>query len=166
MVRRNSANLACTFRIYFCLRLYDRDCCSVADGSGSCHAPAPSYFEEMTRCRRQILHWRSPGNPKDRSNFRNLGLFTFTRSQLTLRRRLMAASGDRSNGMLPTSKISSAMTRIDRNSANMQIYAYEIKQSISENFLLLLRTTPRLTALHTVYFPAITRNDFCFHIRK
>ena len=29
----------------------DRDCCSAADGSGSCHAPAPSYFEEMARCR-------------------------------------------------------------------------------------------------------------------
>ena len=88
MVHRNSANLACTFRIYVCLRLCDRDCCSAADYSGSCHAPAPSYFEEMTRCRRQILHWRWPGNPNDRSNFRNLGLFTFTRSQLTLRRQL------------------------------------------------------------------------------
>ena len=53
MVHRNSANIACTFRIYICLRLCDRDCCSAADGSGSCHAPAPSYFEEMTRCRRQ-----------------------------------------------------------------------------------------------------------------
>ena len=85
---RNSANLACTFRIYVCLRLCDRDCCSVADGSGSCHASAPSYFEEMTRCRRQILQWKWPGNPNGRSKFRNLGLFTFTRSQLTLRRRL------------------------------------------------------------------------------
>ena len=88
MVHRNSANIACTFRIYVCLRLWDRDCCSAADGSGSCHAPAPSYFEEMTRCQRQKLHWRWPGNPNSRSKFHNLGLFTFTRSQLTLRRRL------------------------------------------------------------------------------
>ena len=88
MVHRNSANLACTFRIYVCLRLYDRDCWSAADGSCSCHAPAPSYLEEMTRCRRQILQWRWPGNPNARSNFRNLDLFTFTRSQLTLRQRL------------------------------------------------------------------------------
>ena len=73
-VHRNSANLACTFPIYVCLRLCDRDCCSAADGSGSCHAPAPSYFEEMTRCLRQILQWRWPGNPNGRSNFRNLGL--------------------------------------------------------------------------------------------
>ena len=79
--------------------------------------------------------------------------------------RLMAASGDRSNGTLPTSKTSSAITRIDRNSGNMQIYAYVIKQSVSKNFLL-LRTTPRLTALRTVYFSAITRNGFCFHILK
>ena len=82
------ANLVCTFRIYVCLLLCDRDCCSAADGSGSCHAPSPSYFEEMTCCRRQILQWRWPGNPNGRSNFRNLGLFTFTRLQLTLRRRL------------------------------------------------------------------------------
>ena len=53
MVHRNSANIACTFRIYVCLCLCDRDCCSVADGSGGCNAPAPSYFEEMTRCRRK-----------------------------------------------------------------------------------------------------------------
>ena len=78
----------------------------------------------------------------------------------------MATFGDRSNGTLPTSKTSSAITRIDQNSANMQINAYEIKQSVSKNFFLLLRTTPRLTALRTVYFPAITRNGFCFHILK
>ena len=78
----------------------------------------------------------------------------------------MVASGDRSNGTLPTSKTSPAMTRIDRNSTNTKIYAYEIKQSVSKNFFLLLRMTPRLTALRTVNFPAITRNGFCFHIRK
>ena len=117
--------------------------------------PTSNTSVEMTR----------PGNPNDRSNFRNLGLFTFTRSQLTLRR-LLAAFGDRSNGTLPMSKTSSAITRINRNSANTQIYAYEIKQSVSKNFVLLLRTTPRLTALCTVYFPAITSNGFCFHILK
>ena len=45
-------------RFYVSLRLCDRDCCSTADGNSSCHAPAPSYFEEMTRCRHQKLHWR------------------------------------------------------------------------------------------------------------
>ena len=77
------------YRVYLpLLRLHDCDCCSAADGSGSCHAPALSYFEEMIRCRRQKLHCRWPGNPNSRSKFHNLGLFTFTRSQLTLRRRL------------------------------------------------------------------------------
>ena len=80
LVHRNFTNLACIFRIYVCLRLCDRDCCSAADGSGSCHVPAPSYFEEMTRCRRQRLQWRWPGNPNGRSKFCNLGSFTFTRS--------------------------------------------------------------------------------------
>ena len=74
--------------IHVCLRLCNRVCCSAANGSGSCHAPAPSYFEEIQRCRRQKLHWRWPGNPNGRSKFRNLGLFMFTRSQLTLWRRL------------------------------------------------------------------------------
>ena len=87
IVHQNSANLACTFRIYVCLRLHDHDCCSTADGSGSCHASTASYFEEMTRYRRQRLQWRWPCNPNGRSNFHNLDLFMFTRSQLTLRRR-------------------------------------------------------------------------------
>ena len=71
-----------------CLRLCDGDCCSTADSSGSCHAPAPSYFEEIIRCWRQKLHWRWPGNPNGRLKFHNLDLFIFTRLQLTLRRRL------------------------------------------------------------------------------
>ena len=85
MVHRNSANTACTFRFYICLHLRDRDRCFVADGSD--HTPTPSYFEEMTCCWRQKLHSRWPGNPNSWSKFRNLGLLTFTRSQLTLRRR-------------------------------------------------------------------------------
>ena len=60
MVHQNCTNIACTFRFYVCLCLRYRNCCSVADGSGSCHAPTPSYFEEMTRCRCQKLHWRWP----------------------------------------------------------------------------------------------------------
>ena len=84
MVHRNSPNISRIPSIF----TSDYICCSAADGSGSCHAPAPSYFEEITRCRRQKLHWRWPGNANGRSKFRNLGLFTFTRLQLTLRRRL------------------------------------------------------------------------------
>ena len=84
IVHRNSAIIACTFRFYVCLRLRDCNCCSTADGNGSCHAPAPSYFEAMTRCRHQKLHWRWTGYPNGRSKFRNLCLFTFTRSQLML----------------------------------------------------------------------------------
>ena len=120
----------------------------------------------MTCCRRKKLHWTWPGNPNGRSKFRNLGLFMFTTNAPAAAPRRMASSGDRSNGTLPTLKTSPAMTKIDRNSANTKIYAYKIKQSVSKNFFLLLRTTPRLTALCTVNFPAITCNGFCFHIRK
>ena len=86
MVHRYSANIVCTFCFYVCLRLRDRDCCSAADGNGSCHSPTPSYFEEMTRWRHQKLSWRWPGNPNGQSKFCNLCLFTCTRLQLTLRR--------------------------------------------------------------------------------
>ena len=102
MVHQNSANLACTFRIYVCLRLCDRDCCSAADGSGSCHAPAPSYFEEITRCLRQILQWRWPGI--EFPQFRFVYVYTIATDAPAAALRLMAASGDRSNGMLPMSK--------------------------------------------------------------
>ena len=98
--------------------------------------------------------------------FRFVYVYTITTDAPAAAPRLMAAFGDRLNDTLPTSKTSPAMTRIDRNSANTQIYAYEIKQRFSKNFFLLLRMTPRLTALCTVYFPAITRHGFCFHIRK
>ena len=50
MVDRNSANIAYTFRFYVCLRLQDLDCCSTADGNGSYHGLAPSFFEDMTHC--------------------------------------------------------------------------------------------------------------------
>ena len=168
MVHRNSANIACTFRFYVCLRRYDRDCCSVADGSGSCHAPAPSYFEEMTRCRRQKRHWRWPGNPNRRLKFCNLGLFTFTRSQLTLRRQL------RGWWRLPEIAQTAHSRRQkhcwdDHDQSKFckyKIYDYEIKQNVSKNFFLLLQTTLRLMALHTVFFLLSLATYFCSHIRK
>ena len=84
------------FCFYVCLRLRNCDCCSVADGSGSCHAPAPSYFEEMTRCRRQKLHWRWP---IEIPQFRFVYVYMIATNALAASLRLMAASGDRSNGM-------------------------------------------------------------------
>ena len=151
MVHRNSANLACTFRIYVCLRLCDRDCCSAADGSSSCHAPASSYLEEMTRCRHQILQWRWPGNPNGRSNFRNLSLFTFTRSQLTLRRRLrgwwrlpeIAQTADVKNGWRQKHR-----RRWPGSIELPQIRKFMPTRSSKasrKNFFFLLRMTPRLT---------------------
>ena len=43
---------------------------------------------QTARCRHRTHRWRWPGNPNGRSKFRNLRLFTWTRSQLTLRRQL------------------------------------------------------------------------------
>ena len=48
-------------------------------------------------------------------------------------------------------KTSLRMIMIDRNSANTKIYTYEIKQNVSKNFFLLLRTKPLLTTLRTVF---------------
>ena len=69
------------------------DWCSMADGNYSCHGCVPSFFEEMTHCRRQKHHRRWPGNPNGRSKFRkyrvylpilHLLVFTSTRSRLLL----------------------------------------------------------------------------------
>ena len=168
MVHRNSANIACTFHFYVCLRLCDRACSSAADSSGSCHTPAWSYFEEMTRCRRKKFTGDDQATLTVNRN---------SKIPVCLRlhdRNLSSGGGSTADGGFQRElkrhvtdvKNIAGMTRIDRNSANMKIYAYEIKQNVSKNLFLLLQTTPRLTALRTVYFPAITRNDFCFHIRK
>ena len=156
------------YRVYLpllrLLCLHDRDCCSVADGSGSCHAPAPSYFEEMARCRHQKLHWRWPVNPNGRSKFHNLGLFTFTRSQLTLQRRLMVASRDRLNGTLPMSK----HRRDDQNRSKFRKYENVCLRDQAkrlEKLLFAVTNDTTIDALRTVYFSAITCNGFCFHIR-
>ena len=162
MVHRNSANIACPFRFYVCLRLCDCYCCSAADDSGSCHAPAPSYFEEITRCRSKKLDWRLPGNPNGRSKFQNLGLFTFTRS---LRRRLRGFWRSLKRHVTDVKNIA-GMTRIDRNSANKIMYAYEIKQNVSKNFFFQLRTLPQLTALRTVFFLLSLATAFVFTFEK
>ena len=168
MVHQNSANIACTFRFYVCLRLRDRDCCSAADGSGSCHAPAPSYFEEMKLCRCQKLHWSWPGNPNGRSNFRNLGLFTFTRSELTLRRRL--------RGWWRLPEI--AQTARNRRKKHCRddkdrpkFHKYENlclrKQAkCLEKFLFAATNDAAIDGIAHCFFPAITRNGFCSNIRK
>ena len=117
--------IACTFRFYVCLHLRDRYCCSAADGSGSFHAPAPSYFETITHCRRKNLDWRWPGNPNSRSKFRNLGLFTLHD------RNWRSGGGSVASGGFWISlkrhvtdiKNIAGMTRIDRNSANTKINA-------------------------------------------
>ena len=91
IVDRNFADIAYTFQFYNCLCLRDHDYCTVAEGNGSLHGLAPSFFEEMTRCWRQ-KHRRWPGNHNGRSKFQKyciylpiLPLFTSTRSSLMLR---------------------------------------------------------------------------------
>ena len=83
MVHQNSANIWCTFRFYVCLHLRDRDC-PAADGSGSCRAPHCHISKRwhIANFKNFTIWW--PGNPNGRSKFRNLGLFTFTQTQLTL----------------------------------------------------------------------------------
>ena len=162
----------------------------------------------MTRCQRQKLHWRWAGNPNGRSKFRNLGLFAFTRMQLTLRRQLCGWRRLRGWRRLPEIAQTARCrhqkhrrrwpgsieipqirkftpTRLINQSIVKFITRYfqvlsvspvmnlkrgwdssKITQSVLKNFFLLLRTTPRLTALRTIYFPAITRKTFCFPIRK
>ena len=76
IVNQNSADIAYTFQFYVCLHLRDSDCCSMADGNDSCHGFAPSFFEEITCCRRQKHRRRWLGNPNGQSNSWNI-TYTF-----------------------------------------------------------------------------------------
>ena len=172
MVHRNSTNIACTFRFYICLRLRDCDC-STADGNGSCHAPAPSYFEEMTLCRHQKLHWRWPGNPKGRSKFCNLCLFTFIQLQLTLWQRL--------RGWWRLPEITQTSRSLHQKHRRQLSHGNDLDRSKFrkyENVCLrdqakclekLLFAATNDTAMDCIvhcFFPTITRNGFFSHLRK
>ena len=75
---------------------YGGNICFTADDNGSCHGLAPSFFEEMIRCRRKKYHWRWCfwwlGNPNGISKFCKYRVqhrisfnFMFNRSWLMLR---------------------------------------------------------------------------------
>ena len=49
--------------------------CSMTDGNGSYHRLAPSFFEEMTRCRCQKHCLRRPDNPNGSSKFRKYRMY-------------------------------------------------------------------------------------------
>ena len=66
--------------------------CSTTDGNGSYHGCAPSFFKELTCCRRQKHCRRRPDNPNGPSKFRkyhvyfpHLRLFTSVGSRLLFR---------------------------------------------------------------------------------
>ena len=170
--RSGNANGSSKFRKYRVylplLRQHDRNCSSAADGSGSCYAPAPSYFEEMTHCRHQKLHWRWPSNHNGWSKFRNLGLFTFTRSQMTRRRRL------RGWWRLPEITRTARHRRQkhrrdDQDRSKFRKYKnlfIRDQAKLHKKLLFAATTPPPLTALRTVFFPTITRNGFRSHLQK
>ena len=134
---------------YVYLHLRDRNCYSAADGNGSCHAPAPSYFEEMTCCWHQNLRWRWPDNPNGRSL--QLTLFTFTRSQVTLLR--WRRDWWRLPEIAQTARSWRQKYRQERPGSIEipQIYAYEIKQNVSKNLFLPLRMPPLLCIVHCFF---------------
>ena len=167
MVHRNSANIACTFRCYVCLPMRDRDI-SAADDSGSCHAPAPLYFEEMTRCRRKKFHWRWPGNPNGPLKFRNLGLFTFTRSQLMLRRRLRRWWRFPETAQMARNRRQKHRLD-DQDRSKFCKYENVCLRDQAKRLEKLLFAATNAAAIDSIvqcFFSAITRNGFCFHLRK
>ena len=203
--------------------------CFTTDGNDSYHGLAPSFFEEMTRCRRQKHCRRRPDNPNSpskirkyrvnlsllhlftsarsrllfrgwrqlprtrtvvfrrddtlptlktslemtrqpngRSIFRNLVLFTFTRSQLTLH------GGSAAGWWLPEIAQTArnrrqniaGTTRINRDTTNTKIYAKGSSKTSRNTSFLRLRTTPRLTALRTVFFLLSLATAFVFTFQK
>ena len=160
MVHRNSANIACPFRFYVCLRLRDRYCCSAADGSGCCHACAPFYFEDITRCRHKKLDWRWPGNPNGWSKFRNLGLFTFTRSQLTLWRRLLDIAQTARNRRQKHRQDDQDRSKF----CKYENLCLRNQAKHLEKLFFPATNAAMIGGIAHCFFPAITGNGFCFHI--
>ena len=151
--------------------LRDRDWCSTADGNGSCHRLAPSFFEEMTHCWRQKHHWRWPGNSNGRSKFHKYCSYL---PILCLRNRDWCPTAD--GGFQRSLKWHEAdikniasddqiTLRINWNFAITKIYAYEIKQDLSKKICLLL-WHHHYDAIAHCFFPTITCNGFCSHLRK
>ena len=152
-------------------KIVDHDCCSAADGSSSCHAPAPSYLEEMTHCRRQELHWRWPGNTNGQSKFRNFGLFKFTRLQLTLRgwwRRLHGWW--RLPEIAQTARNRRQKHRRDDQDRSKfrkyEIWCLRDQAKRLEKLLFAATCDAAIDGIAHCFFPAITCNGFCFHIWK
>ena len=85
VVDQNSADIAYTFWFYVCLHLWDRDWCSAAYGSGSCHGLEPSFLEEI--CQRQKHRRRQPGSIE----IPQLSKFMPTRSSKISQKHLFAA---------------------------------------------------------------------------
>ena len=77
-----------------------RHWCFTAGSNGSYHRLAPSFFKEMTRCRRQKHCQRWPGNHNGQSKFHNYRTYLqwYVYKITTDTPRLTAASGDYSNG--------------------------------------------------------------------
>ena len=100
------------------------------------------------------LHWKWPGNPNGRSKLRNLFCLRLRDHNYCFGGGSAADGGFRRSLKRHVANIKNiaGKTRINRNSANMKIFAYKIKQNVSKNFFLLLRTSPLLTALRTVFF--------------
>ena len=177
IVDRNSADIVYTFRFYVCLCLRDRDCCTTADGNDSCHELAPSFFESMIRCRRQKHRRRWPGNPNGRWKFRKyliylpiLRLFTSTRSRLVL-------CGWRQRQLLRICTVvfwrdETYVSVVNNIAGNDQDWS---KFRNDQNLCLQDQARPLekhlfaaaiMMPLCTVFFPTVTRNCFCSHLRK
>ena len=117
--------------------------CSTTDGNGSYHGLASSFFEEMTRFRRQKHCRQRPDNPNGPSKFRKycgylplLRLFTSVRSRLLfrgLRQQQLLCTRTvvfRIDDTLSTSKTSLKMTRQPKRSIEIPqfrfVYVYRI----------------------------------------
>ena len=145
------------------------DWCSTADGN--CHGLVPSFFVEVTRCQCQKYRWRCPGDTNGRSKFHKYSaclpiLLLWYRNwcysadgsfQRSLKRHVVDVkiiAGD-----------DQVTLRINWNSTMTEIYTYEIKQGFSKNIFLLFGHL-HYDAIAQCFFPTITHNGFCSHLRK
>ena len=139
-------------RFYVCLCLRDRNCCSAADGNGSCHAPAPSFSKR----------WHVA------DMLPQFTLFTFTTSQLMLRRWLR---GWRRLPEIVQTTYSQRQKHRQERPGSIEIPQIRkcmptksSKASRKTSFCCYQRR--RYWQQCALFIPTITRNCFCSHLQK
>ena len=149
----------------------------MTDGNSSCHGLGPPIFEEMIHCRHKKHRRKWPGNPKGRSKFTDITYTFWFYVCLCLMRSWLVLHGWR-QWQLPRTRavVFEEMTRCrlqkhrrrwPRSIEILQLPKFMPTRStkISQKHLFAVRTLP-LWCYCALFFPTVTCNSYCSHLRK